>query len=45
MSEKTIEDHVSRLFARTGCRTRVQLATASLTGRLGKVMDLAEHAG
>lgn len=45
MSEKTIEDHVSRLFARTGCRTRVQLATASLTGRLSEVMDLAEHAG
>ncbi|MEU2687165.1 AAA family ATPase [Streptomyces hygroscopicus] len=34
MSEKTIEDHLVRLFARTGCRSRVQLATASLAGRL-----------
>lgn len=34
MSEKTVEEYVSRLLARTGCRTRVQLATARLTGRL-----------
>ncbi|MEV0184749.1 LuxR C-terminal-related transcriptional regulator [Streptomyces sp. NPDC050625] len=34
MSEKTIEDHLDRLFARTGCRSRLQLATASLAGRL-----------
>ncbi|GLZ01986.1 LuxR C-terminal-related transcriptional regulator [Actinoplanes sp. NBRC 103695] len=30
MSEKTIENYLTRLFARTGCRSRVELAAASL---------------
>ena len=34
VSEKTVENHLTRLFARTGCRSRVELATASLEGRL-----------
>ncbi|WP_033341704.1 helix-turn-helix transcriptional regulator [Catenuloplanes japonicus] len=31
MSEKTIENYLTRLFARTGCKSRVELAAASLT--------------
>ncbi|SDT66616.1 helix-turn-helix transcriptional regulator [Actinoplanes derwentensis] len=31
MSEKTIENYLTRLFARTGCRSRVELAAVSLT--------------
>jgi DNA-binding CsgD family transcriptional regulator len=31
MSEKTVENYLTRLFARTGCRSRVELAAASLT--------------
>jgi DNA-binding CsgD family transcriptional regulator len=34
VSEKTVENHLTRLFARTGCRSRLDLATASLEGRL-----------
>lgn len=34
MSEKTIENYLTRLFARTGCRSRVELAAASLAGQL-----------
>ncbi|MCC3653884.1 LuxR family transcriptional regulator [Streptomyces sp. S07_1.15] len=34
VSEKTVENHLTRLFARTGCRSRVELAAASLGGRL-----------
>ncbi|MFK0120494.1 LuxR C-terminal-related transcriptional regulator [Streptomyces sp. NPDC090994] len=34
VSEKTVENHLTRLFARTGCRSRVELAAASLAGRL-----------
>ena len=34
ISEKTVENRLSRLFARTGCRSRVELAAASLEGRL-----------
>jgi DNA-binding CsgD family transcriptional regulator len=34
MSEKTVENHLTRLFVRTGCRSRLDLATASLEGRL-----------
>ncbi|QUQ68321.1 helix-turn-helix transcriptional regulator [Kutzneria sp. CA-103260] len=34
VSEKTVENHLTRLFARTGCRSRVELAAASLDGRL-----------
>jgi DNA-binding CsgD family transcriptional regulator len=34
MSEKTVENHLTRLFARTGCRSRVELAAASLSGPL-----------
>ncbi|MBM2619662.1 hypothetical protein JIG36_29380 [Actinoplanes sp. LDG1-06] len=34
LSEKTVEEHVSRLLARTGTRSRVQLATAVLAGRV-----------
>ncbi|MCX2731489.1 LuxR C-terminal-related transcriptional regulator [Saccharopolyspora sp. NFXS83] len=36
VSEKTVESRLTRLFARTGCRSRVELATASLEGRLGE---------
>ncbi len=35
VSEKTVENHLTRLFAKTGCRSRLDLATASLEGRLG----------
>ncbi|MDT7790006.1 MAG: hypothetical protein QOF58_8425 [Pseudonocardiales bacterium] len=34
MSEKTVENYLTRLFVRTGCRSRLNLATASLQGRL-----------
>ncbi|WP_235980185.1 helix-turn-helix transcriptional regulator, partial [Streptomyces albidus (ex Kaewkla and Franco 2022)] len=34
VSEKTVEYCLTRLFARTGCRSRVELAAASLEGRL-----------
>jgi DNA-binding CsgD family transcriptional regulator len=34
ISEKTVEDYMTRLFAKTGCRTRLDLATASIEGRL-----------
>ena len=34
MSEKTVENYLTRLFVRTGCRSRLDLATASLEGRL-----------
>jgi DNA-binding CsgD family transcriptional regulator len=37
MSEKTVEHYLTRLFVRTGCRSRLDLATASLEGRLGAV--------
>ncbi|MDQ7905716.1 LuxR family transcriptional regulator [Phytohabitans sp. ZYX-F-186] len=33
ISEKTVENHLTRLFARTGCRSRVELAAASLSGQ------------
>ncbi|SDK22540.1 regulatory protein, luxR family [Actinopolyspora mzabensis] len=33
-SEKTVESHLTKLFTRTGCRSRVELATARLEGRL-----------
>ena len=33
-SEKTVENQLTRLFAKTGCRSRLDLATASLEGRL-----------
>lgn len=34
VSEKTVESHLTRLLARTGCRSRVELATAHLEGKL-----------
>lgn len=34
LSEKTVEGHLTRLFAKTGCRSRLDLAKASLEGRL-----------
>ncbi|MFG7942307.1 helix-turn-helix transcriptional regulator [Streptomyces cacaoi] len=34
LSEKTVENYLTRLFTRTGCRSRVELAAASLSGRL-----------
>jgi DNA-binding CsgD family transcriptional regulator len=34
VSEKTVESHVTRLLARTGCRSRVELAAAHLAGTL-----------
>ncbi|CAM5607781.1 HTH luxR-type domain-containing protein OS=Streptomyces griseorubiginosus OX=67304 GN=AQJ54_40370 PE=4 SV=1 [Streptomyces griseorubiginosus] len=33
-SEKTVEQHLTRLFRRTGCRSRSELAAARLDGRL-----------
>jgi DNA-binding NarL/FixJ family response regulator len=33
-SEKTVERHLTQLFSRTGCCSRLELATASLEGRL-----------
>ena len=37
MSEKTVEKHLTRLFAKAGCRTRHGLATSGLGGRLEQV--------
>ncbi len=34
VGEKTVENHLTRLFAQTGCRSRLDLATANLEGRL-----------
>ena len=34
ISEKTVENYLTKLFARTGCRSRLDLAAASLEGRL-----------
>ena len=34
LSEKAVEHHLTRLFLRTGVRSRVELAAASLAGRL-----------
>jgi DNA-binding CsgD family transcriptional regulator len=34
VSEKTVESNLTRLFAKTGCRSRVELAAAHLQGRL-----------
>lgn len=34
VSEKTVESHLTRLLARTGCRSRVELAAAHLEGKL-----------
>ena len=34
LSPKTVEAHLSRLYRRTGCRTRVELALAVKAGRL-----------
>lgn len=34
ISEKTVESHLTKIFARTGCRTRVELAAAWLEGRV-----------
>ncbi|WP_330277139.1 AAA family ATPase [Lentzea sp. NBC_00516] len=39
MSEKTVENYLTRLFSRTGCRTRLDLAAASLEGRLVRLTD------
>uniref|UniRef100_UPI002FCE2B79 helix-turn-helix transcriptional regulator n=1 Tax=Streptomyces poriticola TaxID=3120506 RepID=UPI002FCE2B79 len=36
ISEKTVENYLTRLFARTGYRSRVELAAASLGGRLAR---------
>ncbi|OEV11498.1 hypothetical protein AN218_12570 [Streptomyces nanshensis] len=36
VSEKTVEYCLTRLFARTGCRSRVELVAASLDGRLSE---------
>ncbi|SDY07609.1 regulatory protein, luxR family [Amycolatopsis xylanica] len=37
VSEKTVEKHLTRLFAKAGCRTRHGLATSGLGGRLEPV--------
>ncbi|NUT47245.1 MAG: hypothetical protein HOV94_08020, partial [Saccharothrix sp.] len=43
MSEKTVENYLTRLFVRTGCRSRLDLATASLEGRLVAARAVAVH--
>jgi len=35
LSRKTVENYLSRIFQKTGCRTRVELALAYQSGRLG----------
>jgi DNA-binding NarL/FixJ family response regulator len=42
VSEKTVENHLTRLFAKTGCRSRLDLATASLEGRLTVVANVRD---
>jgi DNA-binding NarL/FixJ family response regulator len=37
MSVKTVENYITRLFAKTGCRSRLDLAAASLKGNLAPV--------
>ncbi len=37
ISEKTVEKYLTRLYLQTGCRTRHELAAASLGGRLERV--------
>jgi DNA-binding CsgD family transcriptional regulator len=37
VSEKTVENHLTKLFLKVGCRTRHGLAAASLDGRLESV--------
>jgi DNA-binding CsgD family transcriptional regulator len=37
MSVKTVENYLTRLFAKTGCRSRLDLAAASLKGNLTPV--------
>jgi DNA-binding CsgD family transcriptional regulator len=34
VSEKTVEGYLTKMFVKTGCRTRVQLAAAHLAGQL-----------
>jgi DNA-binding CsgD family transcriptional regulator len=34
LTEKTVEYYLSRLFVKTGCRSRVDLAAASVRGNL-----------
>jgi DNA-binding CsgD family transcriptional regulator len=36
LSEKTVEAHLTRLFSRTGCRSRVELVAADAERRLGR---------
>ncbi|ROO63219.1 AAA ATPase-like protein [Micromonospora sp. Llam0] len=38
LSEKTVENYLTRLFTRTGCRSRVELAAASFTS---DILDIA----
>ncbi|GAA4826724.1 hypothetical protein GCM10025787_00420 [Saccharopolyspora rosea] len=45
LSEKTVEGHLTRLFAESGCRSRVELvAQASLEGLLGGAAELGRPA-
>ena len=37
MSAKTVEKHLTRLFAKAGCRTRHGLATSDLGGKLESI--------
>ncbi len=41
-SEKTVEQRLTRLFQRTGCRSRVELAAAWLDGSLARLAPAAE---
>ncbi|MCI2417465.1 AAA family ATPase [Saccharopolyspora sp. K220] len=43
VSEKTVESHLTRLFARTGCRSRLELAAAQLEGRLAATAEDLPH--
>jgi DNA-binding NarL/FixJ family response regulator len=36
-SEKTVEQHLTKLFRQTGCRSRTELAAARLDGRLARL--------
>ncbi|MGW1506745.1 helix-turn-helix transcriptional regulator [Streptomyces mirabilis] len=47
-SEKTVEQRLTRVFRRTGCRSRTELAAAWLDGSLarsGLVPDAGQHGG
>ncbi|MFJ2905764.1 AAA family ATPase [Streptomyces sp. NPDC087212] len=38
VSQKTVENNLTQVFAKTGCRSRLDLALAALEGRLGALL-------